>query len=153
MNAVRLLRQGLVATMFVAGASSGLTQDRRAEQAIKHRRAAFTLMTTYLNRMVQTSEGQRPFDAARMASDARVVEFLSKLPWEGFIDGSERGNTRAREDIWLEDEKFKKYAADMQSQAGEVVRAADSADLKRFQSAVARLRDNCAACHKAYRKD
>ena len=55
-------------------------QDRKIEQAIKHRKAAFTLMATYVNRMVQTVDGHRPFDAKQMAQDAKTVELLSKLP-------------------------------------------------------------------------
>ena len=44
-------------------------QDRKIEQAIKHRKAAFTLMATYVNRMVQTVDGHRPFDAKQMAQE------------------------------------------------------------------------------------
>ncbi len=46
-------------------------QDRMAEQAIKHRRAAFTVMGTYFSRLLQTVEGDRPFDAKQVKSDAR----------------------------------------------------------------------------------
>lgn len=128
-------------------------QDRKIEQAIKHRKAAFTLMATYVNRMVQTVDGHRPFDAKLMAQDAKTVELLSKLPWEGFVEGSERGDTRAKDDIWFEDEKFKRYANDLQTKTAAVTVAAESDDLKRFQVAVSQMRDACNACHKAFRKD
>ena len=141
----------LLATLMLV--SPALAQDRRTEQAIKHRRAAFTLMATYVNRMVQTAEGNRPFDARLTAADARAVALLSQLPWEGFIEGSERGDTRAREDIWLEEEKFKAYAADLQGQSAKLVVAAEAADLKRFKALLVEMRNTCSACHKAYRKD
>ncbi len=128
-------------------------QDRKIEQAIKHRKAAFTLMATYVNRMVQTVEGHRPFDAKQMAQDAKVVELLSKLPWEGFVEGSERGDTRAKDDIWFEEDKFKRYANDLQTKTAAVTVAAESGDLKRFQAAVGKMRDACNTCHKAFRKD
>ncbi|HBH37451.1 MAG: cytochrome c [Curvibacter sp.] len=130
-----------------------LAQDRRTEQAIKHRRAAFTLMATYVNRLVQTAEGQRPFDARLTTADARVVAQLSQLPWEGFIEGSERGDTRAREDIWLDDDKFKAYAADLQRQSLTLVTVTEAGDLKRFKATLVEMRNTCSACHKAYRKD
>ncbi len=128
-------------------------QDRKIEQAIKHRKAAFTLMATYVNRMVQTVDGHRPFDAKQMAQDAKAVELLSKLPWEGFVEGSERGDTRAKDDIWFEDEKFKRYAHDLQAKSVGVTTAAESGDLKRFKVAVGHMRDACNTCHKAFRKD
>jgi len=128
-------------------------QDRKIEQAIKHRKAAFTLMATYVNRMVQTVDGHRPFDAKQMSQDARTVELLSKLPWEGFVDGSERGDPRAKDDIWLEEEKFNRYANDLQIKTTAVTVAAESGDLKRFKAAVGQMRDTCNTCHKAFRKD
>jgi cytochrome c556 len=128
-------------------------QDRKIEQAINHRKAAFTLMATYVNRMVQTVDGNRPFDAKLMAQDARTVELLSKLPWEGFVEGSERGDTRAKDDIWFEEDKFKRYANDLQTKTSAVTVAAESGDLKRFKAAVSQMRDACNTCHKAFRKD
>lgn len=128
-------------------------QDRKIEQAIKHRKAAFTLMATYVNRMVQTVDGHRPFDAKQMAQDAKAVELLSKLPWEGFVEGSERGDTRAKDDIWFEEDKFKRYANDLQTKTAAVTVAAELGDLKRFQAAVGQMRDACNTCHKAFRKD
>jgi cytochrome c556 len=103
--------------------------------------------------MVQTVDGHRPFDAKQMAQDAKAVELLSKLPWEGFVEGSERGDTRAKDDIWFEDEKFKRYATDLQVKTIAVTSAAESGDLKRFGAAVGQMRDACNTCHKAFRKD
>lgn len=128
-------------------------QDRKIDQAIKHRKAAFTLMATYVNRMVQTVDGHRPFDAKLMAQDAKTVELLSKLPWEGFVEGSERGDTRAKDDIWFEEDKFKRYANDLKTKTAAVTVAAESGELKRFQAAVRQMRDACNTCHKAFRKD
>jgi cytochrome c556 len=88
-----------------------------------------------------------------MIQDAKTVELLSKLPWEGFVEGSERGDTRAKDDIWFEDEKFKRYANELQFKSAGVTAAAESGDLKRFKAAVGQMRDACNACHKAFRKD
>ena len=144
--------------LFLSGAlllqsSFAQAQDRKIEQAIKHRKAAFTLMATYVNRMVQTVDGHRPFDAKQMTQDAKAVELLSKLPWEGFVEGSERGDTRAKDDIWFEEEKFKRYAQDLQAKSAGVTVAAEFGDLKKFKAAVSQMRDACNTCHKAFRKD
>lgn len=139
-----------VCVMFVGTAWA---QDRKAEQAIKHRRAAFTLMSTYFSRLLQTVEGDRPFDAKTVAGDARIVEELSRLPWEGFAAGTERGDTRAREDIWLEEERFLQLSVDLQRKTAELTRAVVSADLRQLKAAFEQTRDVCNACHKQFRKD
>jgi len=64
-------------------------------RAIKHRRAGFTLMSTYFSRLLQSVEGDRPFNPSLVISDARTVETLSRLPWEGFVPGSELAGQRA----------------------------------------------------------
>lgn len=64
--------------------------------AIKHRRAAFTLMSTYFGRATAMVKGDRPFDRAELVRNIELVQFVAKLPWEAFIPGSEPGNTLER---------------------------------------------------------
>lgn len=127
-------------------------QDRKIEQAIKHRRAAFTLMSTYFSRLLQTVEGDRPFDGKLVIADAKNVELLSRLPWEGFVPGSERGETKAKEDIWFEEERFKKLSNDLETKTTNLSKAAESGDLKKIKQAFEQTRDTCNACHKEFRK-
>lgn len=87
MMVTRVALSACLLSLFIATAA--IAQDRKAEQAIKHRRAAFVLMSTYFSRLLQTVEGDRPFDPVLVAKDARLVEELSRLPWEGFAPGTE----------------------------------------------------------------
>lgn len=156
MDEARVKKEFLLLGLTCLAAQAPLqaaAQDRKIEQAIKHRKAAFTLMATYVSRMVQTVEGHRPFDAKLMAQDAKTLELLTRLPWEGFVEGSERGETRAKADIWLEDDKFKRYGIDLQAVSAAVTVAAESGNLQRFKAAVSQMREVCNACHKAFRKD
>ena len=141
-------------TVLLAISLIGLAhaQDRKVEQAIKHRRAAFTLMSTYFSRLLQTVEGDRPFDAKQVASDSKMVEVLSRLPWEGFAPGTDRGDTRAKEDIWFEEEKFKKLGAELEAKTALLAKAGESGDVKRLKQAFESARDTCTVCHKAFRK-
>ena len=149
------MKPAIVALLASTLVCTGLTQaqDRKAEQAIKHRRAAFTLMSTYFSRLLQTVEGDRPFDPTLVAADARTVEMLSRLPWGGFAPGTERGETRAKEDIWLEEDRFKQLAQDLQRQTTELSRVAAGGDLSQLKIAFHKTRDICATCHKAFRRD
>lgn len=127
-------------------------EDRKIEQAIKHRKAAFTLMSTYWSRILQTVDGDRPYDANAVIADAKKVEYLSRLPWEGFVAGSERGDTKAKEDIWLDEDQFKKLAKELELKTSNLVRVAELKDPKKLKVAFEQTKDVCSACHKEFRK-
>jgi cytochrome c556 len=132
--------------------ASAQQQGKKIEQAIKHRRAAFTLMSTYFSRLTQTADGDRPYDKAAVIADAKVVALLSKLPWEGFTPGSETGNTRAKEDIWFEEDRFHQLATELETKTTSLAKAAESGNLQQIRRAFESVRDTCTACHKAFRK-
>jgi cytochrome c556 len=146
------LRATLTVLLTLSLSGIAHAQDKKIEQAIKHRRAAFTLMSTYFSRLLQTVEGDRPFDARQVALDSKMVEVLSRLPWEGFAPGTDHGDTRAKEDIWLEEEKFKKLGAEFEAKATLLAKAGESVDIKRLKQAFESTRDTCTVCHKAFRK-
>jgi cytochrome c556 len=150
-SAARVRAWLAVAGLLAALAPAPVTAQDRSEQAIKHRRAAFTLMSSYFGRLLQTVEGHRPFDPRQVAADAQTVLLLSRLPWEGFAPGSERGDTRAKEDIWLEEDRFQQLASDLQARAADLDQAARSGDLERLKLAFASTRSVCNSCHKAFR--
>lgn len=148
-NRIALLL-GLVLSLQAITASAQLAN---AEQAIRHRRAAFTLMSTYFSRMNTFITGERPFDRAVLVENAKVAQFLSALPWEGFIAGSERGDTRAEPDIWLDEEQFRQLASNMQTEVGKLPSAAATDEIAGFKTAYDRARATCQACHEKFRSD
>lgn len=138
-------------TLMVSTASVA-QEDRKIEQAIKHRKAAFTLMSTYWSRILQTVDGDRPYDANAVIADAKKVEYLSRLPWEGFVAGSERGDTKAKEDIWLDEDQFKKLSKELELKTSNLVRVAELKDPKKLKVAFEQAKDVCSTCHKEFRK-
>lgn len=143
----------LVVALVLAAVCPGvLAQPSRGEQDIKHRRAAFTLIGSYFERLVQTAEGGRPYQPEVALKDAQTVEILSKLPWSAFAPGSEQGGgTKASPDIWLEDDRFQQLALDMQSKVSQVRAATQAGDLAQIKAAVGVARKSCGACHDVFR--
>ena len=140
------------AVLCSATALPSFAQESAADQAIKHRRAAFTVMGTYFGRIKQVTEGARPFNAAQVKTDAQRVDMLRHLPWEGFIAGTDQGNTKAKEDIWLEEERFKKLATELSTKTAALSKAAESGDLKQIKTAFDQTAEACSTCHKAFKK-
>lgn len=128
-------------------------QLRDADSAIKHRRAAFTLMSTYFGRITSMMKGDRPFDRPELIRNIELVQFVSKLPWEAFIPGSETGETRAEADIWLDEDRFKDYQQRMHEELSKFRQVAQTGDMPVLTKTFEQTRDTCGTCHKAFRKD
>ena len=143
----------LLGILAVAELAPAQAQDRKIEQAIKHRQGAFSVMSIYFSRLLQTVKGDRPYDLQQTVSDAKTVEFLSRLLWEGFAPGTDKGNTHIKDDIWLDEDKFKELAAELQTKTTLLAKAAETGDLKRITQAFESTRDICSACHKTFRND
>ena len=142
---------GLLCGMMAAPLAHAQLRD--AESAIKHRRAAFTVMSTYFGRMISMAKGDRPFDRAELIRNIELVQLISKLPWEGFIPGSETGDTRAETDIWFEEDRFKGYQLRLQEALSKFRLVANAGDMPAIAQALEETRHACGSCHKVFRKD
>lgn len=75
-------------------------QFAKAEDAIKYRQSALSVLGTHFGRLGAMANGKMPFDAKSAQESAEVVAFMSKLPWAGFGAGTEGGKTKP--EVWKE---------------------------------------------------
>ena len=146
----------LVALVAALGALAGLpasAQFQKPEDAIKYRKAAFTVMGAHFGRIGAMASGKAPFDAAAAAANADIVSTMSKLPYAGFIEGTATGDTRAKPEIWTERAKFDAAANKMQEEVGKLNVAAKSGNLDQIKVAFGAAGQSCKACHDNYRKE
>ncbi len=66
--------------------------------------------------------------------------------------GTERGDTKAKEEIWFEEDRFKKLSTDLEIRTSALVKAADTSDIKQIKRSFEETRDVCNTCHKEFRK-
>ncbi|MGV3728978.1 c-type cytochrome [Hydrogenophaga sp.] len=128
-------------------------QFQKPEDAVKYRKAAFTVMASHFGRIGAMANGRVPFDAKAAADSAAIVETMSKLPWEAFGAGTDKGDTRALPAIWTEQAKFKEGADKLQAAATQLTAAAKTGNLDSVKTAFGAAGQTCKACHDAYRKD
>lgn len=139
-----------VAAITLATALPAAAQFQKPDDAVKYRKAAFTVMGAHFGRLGAMAQGRVPFDAAAAAANAQVVVNLSTLPYAGFVEGtagSEKGTPKAN--VWSERAKFDAAAKKMQEEVLKLAAAAKTADgLKAaFPAAAA----SCKACHDDFR--
>ena len=82
-----------------------------------------------------------------------MVLTLSKLPWAAFGEGTDKGETRAKTEIWKESAKFKDAADKMQTDIAKLNTAAKAGNLDALKAAFGPAAASCKACHDNFRKD
>jgi cytochrome c556 len=141
-----------VATLALVTALPAAAQFRNAEAAIKYRQSAMSLQGNHLARVFAMANGQVPFDAKVAAEQIEIVSTLNKLQFAAFIDGSDKGNTRAKPEIWTERDKFNANIAKSQEDVGKLAAAAKTGNLDQIKAAAGAVGQSCKACHDAYQK-
>jgi cytochrome c556 len=152
----RTIRHLLAGLAAIAGAGVALpaaAQFAKPEDAIKYRKAAFTVMAAHFGRVAAMANGRIPFDAKAAADNAEIATIASKLPYAGFVEGTDKGETKAEPKIWTEMDKFKGAASKMQDEMAKLNVAAKSGNLDAIKAAVGETGKSCKACHDVYRKE
>jgi cytochrome c556 len=147
----------LISSIIVIGATCAATsaqaQFAKPEDAIKYRKAAFTLMAAHNGRLGAMAQGRVPFDAKTATENAEIVADMAKLPWAAFVDGSDSGDTKAKSEIWKDNAKFKDAADKMQAELVKVSAAAKQGNLDALKTAFGPAGATCKNCHDNFRKE
>jgi cytochrome c556 len=145
--------------MLVAATAASLltalpaaAQFQKPEDAVKYRKAAFTVMATHFGRIGAMAQGRVPFDGAVAAANADLVVTMSRLPYAGFVEGTggtEKGQPNAK--VWSDRAGFDAAAKKMQDEVTKLAAAAKSNNLDAVKAAFGAAGGACKACHDDYR--
>jgi cytochrome c556 len=128
-------------------------QFAKPEDAVKYRKGAFTVMASHFGRVAAMANGRIPFDAKVAADNAEIATMMAKLPYAGFVDGSDKGDTRAKPEIWSERDKFNAAATKMQDEMVKFNAVAKAGDVAALKAAAGNVGQACKGCHDKYRKE
>lgn len=150
---MKLLASFVLAAAAVTLAAPAQAQFAKPEDAVKYRKAALTVMAAHFGRVAAMANGRMPFDAGAAASNAATAEMMSKLPWAGFGDGTDKGDTKARPEVWSDKVKFTAAADKMQVEMTKLAVVAKGGNLDAIKAQVGATGASCKACHDDFRKD
>lgn len=151
---MKLVTSLAVAAAAVAIGSPASAQFAKPEDAIKYRQSALFVMAQHFGRIGAMVNGKAPYDAKAAADNAEVVAAMSKLPWAGFGPGTDKGaTTRAKPEIWSEQDKFKERNEKLMGETAKLVVAARTNNLDTLKTAFTDTAGACKGCHDSYRKD
>jgi cytochrome c556 len=140
------------AVVGLATALPAAAQFQKPEDAVKYRKAAFTVMATHFGRIGAMANGRVPFNGPAAAANADIVAFVANLPFAGFVEGTagtEKGASQAK--VWTERAKFDAAAKKMVEESAKLAAAAKANNLDQLKAAFGATAASCKACHDDFR--
>ena len=142
----------LVAASAILAAPAS-AQFAKPEDAIKYRKSAMFIQNTHLGRLFAMANARVPFDAKAALENAEMLAAMSKWQFSAFVEGSDKGDTKAKPEIWTEAAKFQDAARRSQEDVTKLAAAAKAGSLDALKAAVGPVGQSCKACHDTFRKD
>lgn len=150
--------------LIALGLSAALTlplaaQAAEPEDAINYRQSALTVMGWQMGPMGAMAQGDMEYDEKEFATRAHNLAAVAHLPWEGFMEGTLRGDghgveTGALAKIGDDWEGFEKRREAFKQEAATLAQIVDDGEefsaLRRQVGAVA---NSCKSCHDDYRAE
>ncbi len=148
------MTRSLLAAAVLAGVVVSLpaaAQFQKPEDAIKYRQSAMALQGHHLGRVFAMANGRVPFDAKVAAEQIDVVAMLNRLQFSAFVDGSDKGNTKAKPEIWSQKDKWAAAVTRSQDDVLKLVAAGRSGNMDQIKTAVGAVGQSCKGCHDDFR--
>ncbi|MBT3306197.1 MAG: cytochrome c [Alphaproteobacteria bacterium] len=143
----KILVLPLVLLAFVA--MPALAQE---EGAIKHRQSVMKAVGGHMGAMAAILKGQVPF-TKDLKGHAHAMAELAKIAARVFPEGSDFGETRAKEDVWSKPKEFAKVVQAFITESAKLAKVSEGGDMAAFGAQFKAMGKNaCGACHKAFRE-
>lgn len=140
-----------LAAGVLAVAATAIAQPK-PENYVKQRQSALALIGWYFGPLGAVAKGEKPFNKDEAVRATTNLVALSKMPWEGFVAGTENvGNTKALPVIWTKAADFKKAGDNMQAEMVKLAAAANAGDADGFKKQFGVVGGTCKACHDDFR--
>ena len=126
-------------------------QFAKTEDAIKYRQSSLFVMGQHFGRIGAMVNDKIPFDAAQAKESASIVNVVGKLPWAAFVPNSDKGETKARAEIWEDSGKFKAAQERLAAALPKLAAATDTGDKAKIKDAFGEAASACKNCHDNFR--
>lgn len=127
--------------------------DKEVHQS--YRQSYFAMMAANFSPMVAMVKGEIPWQEMQMAAYADQLAALTTLDvMRGFADGSDKGTTRAKPEIWENKPDFEAKMDELKKAVNALqVVANQGTDRKAIAAQVANTGKACKACHDDYKSE
>jgi cytochrome c556 len=144
------LAGAVVSAALIALPAASHFDDKEMHQS--YRQSYFALLAANFGPMAATVKGEIPWDQTSMENWANDLAALSTLDiMRGFVDGSDKGTTRAKPEIWQNKDDFNSKMEDLHQALQGLQTATVGGDRKAIGQALGTAGNACKACHDEYK--
>jgi len=146
-----LLVSAVSATLLALPALSHF-DDKEMPQS--YRQSWFALVAANFGPMVSAVKGEIPWDQAKMGAWANDLAALSTLDvMRGFADGSDKGTTRAKPEIWQNKADFGSKMDTLKKELEKLQQVTAAGDRPAIAIQVGVAGKACKSCHDEYKAE
>lgn len=126
-------------------------QEAKPEDVIKFRKGAYQVIGWQMRPLGLMVKGEMPYNKDVFARNAAVIDTMSHVVPEAFVAGTDKGETRAKPDIWSDATKFKAALDRFQAEAAKMNEVAKGGNFDAIKVQFGALSKSCGNCHDSFR--
>ncbi|MFP4080490.1 MAG: c-type cytochrome [Ectothiorhodospira sp.] len=150
---MRIVTQAAIAGTLLA-LTAGAVQAVEPEDAIEYRQGVFEVFKWNMGPLGAMAQGEMPFDRDKAALHAEQLNRVADLPWQGFIEGSDTGDSESLAEVWTDRQGFDEKASDFEQAAATLAELVESeAPEGEIRRQIGAVGESCKACHDGYRQE
>ena len=145
----------LIAKIFIVLSIAGFAATSFADEAehvIKYRKNVMSANGAHMSAAALIVQGKASFSGDLVGHAQVLATTLSKVE-SLFPEGSDFGDTRAKDNVWSKPAEFKKVAKDAADAAAEFLKVVKAGEKAGYAKTFSALADACKACHKDFRTE
>lgn len=155
-----------ISGLLIATFAAPVWAEDEKEEAIEYRQGVFSAIKWNFAPMAAMVKGEVEFDKDAFVMRAERVAALSKMPLEGFKEGTamdEEGHkhenhknhegyeSHSKPEIWKDWDDFKAKMAALEEESAKLVEVAKAGDMDQIKAQFAATGKSCKSCHDEYR--
>ena len=139
----------LAAGFAVATATLAVQAQMKPEDQIKQRQAGYRVLGYNFGSLAAMADGKKPYNKDEATRNANLAAAIADYPRQFFGDGTDKGETKAKPEIWQKRADFDAKMDKMVTAVKALPQAAG--DTEALKKAVKEAGGACKACHDDYR--
>lgn len=143
-------KTAVAACLALAAAAFVVEAQVKPEDHIKQRRAAYAVLGFNFANLGAMAQDKKPYNREEAARSADLVAALADYPQGHFVEGTDKGDTKAKPEIWKDRADFDDKMKKMVGEAKQLPQAARM-DLAALKKQFGETGKACKACHDEYR--
>lgn len=143
-------KPAIAAALLLAATAFAVEAQVKPEDQVKQRRSAYAVIGYNFSNLGAMAQEKKPYNKEEAGRNADLVAALATYPREHFGQGTDKGDTKAKGEIWQNRADFDAKMDKMIAATRALPQAARQ-DLPALKKAFQDAGSACKACHDDYR--